>query len=84
MNAASRKPCDQPCCKCGSADIFRRHLQQGEVANLCGRHRVECLRECILHYCRTCGYLWETEVLEAVPSEPAGPEGPEGPVLEKR
>ena len=74
-------PCKQPCPKCGSDDIYRRHLMPGDDARQPG-YRMETgrstdyvdrsrslehktLKECIMHKCRCCDYYWDGSTLDA-------------------
>lgn len=74
------KPCDIPCPKCGSADIYRRWRrkgvvfdyscadhEQGEDGDIAYGHCREAMatRDCIQHHCRTCGFEWNTPPLAA-------------------
>jgi hypothetical protein len=70
-------PCKSSCPKCGSTDIFRKHLDGGEEARPglssgAGRSSVFVDRstswwkakiECLTHYCRTCQYYWDSACL---------------------
>lgn len=67
-----RKPCNEPCPKCGDADIRRMFIAKGgdvphEGYNKCSSkygagqcHAWEATRDHIHHNCRCCGYTWQT------------------------
>jgi hypothetical protein len=70
-----KKPCEEPCPKCGSPDINRQYRRRGErwdvgdgdaipVSKFINRHNMwtrEATRECITHHCRTCQFDWQTK-----------------------
>jgi predicted RNA-binding Zn-ribbon protein involved in translation (DUF1610 family) len=70
-----KPPCKLPCPKCGSADVNRQHLANGQTEQqpmggndhplntkhvTSTRYRIRCAVECILHHCRDCGWGWTT------------------------
>lgn len=72
-----KKPCDMPCPKCGSLDIYRQSCSKGaKLDKLTGdwdereskyafvdRWQITVKRDCIMHHCRCCQHDWETEPL---------------------
>lgn len=74
MTAPSRElPCNLPCSKCGSVDIYRRFYAKGNYmksdtygkapsryAGGLGTYHWTATRDHLQHYCRCCGYTWET------------------------
>lgn len=73
------KPCELPCPKCGSTDIYRQYRKQGDVdvsyddtptkrsndyIHIDG-WLIRAKQECISHHCRTCHYDWETGIMKA-------------------
>lgn len=66
------KPCDLPCEKCGATDIHRVFRANGSTFDVkeYGRARNKYAsaqsyvavvhRDHISHYCRTCGFDWQT------------------------
>lgn len=73
------KPCNWPCVKCGSTDANRKHFFQGEdtlegigpsdnerSSDFVDREdgwKHPAKKECIVHTCRCCGYVWDTAPL---------------------
>lgn len=67
------------CCKCGGTDICTRFQTAGSATPRAYgaaprkstvyaevlHSRVNFLKDCLDHHCRTCGYEWETETLDA-------------------
>ena len=68
------KPCNDPCCKCGSKDIHRNHYFKDEGVynesfDRCKNkhatgsyHNFIATREHIDHMCKCCHYRWQTAV----------------------
>jgi len=70
-------PCEIPCSKCGSKDVYRQFRRQNEWWHKCiGDFRswedefvksdygtLSAKRDCIIHHCRICQYDWATEPL---------------------
>jgi len=72
-------PCNKPCPKCGSVDIYRRFFRAGNDTMLgigsktnvlssewVDRHAMfhqPALKDVITHYCRCCGYGWDSDPL---------------------
>jgi len=68
---AAHKPCNEPCPKCGSADIARTFIAKGQevphegydkCASKYGTgqcHTWRATRDHIHHICRCCGYAWQ-------------------------
>ena len=66
------RPCDLPCQKCGSDDVYRRFVATGQHIDNTdygkppsrysrGRaHAYYATRDHLQHKCRCCGYVWET------------------------
>lgn len=70
------KPCEAPCPKCGSTDVYRLHKTKGErwrkawtygdrVTEFATDNGLETVAtaEHIHHHCRICHYEWGTETL---------------------
>jgi hypothetical protein len=72
-------PCCLPCPKCGSADVHRRFFRKGQDTNCCfssdgleSTQRVDrsdtwfhpALVDCLVHHCRVCTFVWETDTLD--------------------
>jgi hypothetical protein len=88
---ASALPCAESCPKCGSTDCRRQYRRQGEKWRTYGvitKQPVrdtpylredwiegECKVECISHYCRCCGFRWESDVVKSA-SDPRDPVTP--------
>ena len=73
---SKQRPCEQTCCKCGSADVHGRFYPRGKRVELClgappyATERVdwmsrEAKEDLIVHYCRYCGHQWDTVPLDA-------------------
>ena len=75
----SKAPCYLPCTKCGSDDIHRRFCKKGQDTNPISSPKTgvdstefvdrssdwvqPAIKDCIVHYCRCCGYEWDGEAL---------------------
>lgn len=80
-----QKPCRQNCPKCGCQDISRTHQEKGDeidkrdLSDPCKTKRLFltgnwpygyiAAKEHIGHYCRSCGYEWQSDVLPNATSE---------------
>ena len=67
------------CSKCGSRDVLTSHRNSGDSERRWhtdkprpatefvrpNAHSITFVKECLDHHCRTCGYEWETETLDA-------------------
>jgi hypothetical protein len=77
---AAIDPCDERCCKCGSADVHRRFFEKGKDTNGVAPNRdgrstewvdrreayvQRALKDCIVHRCRCCGFTWDADPLSA-------------------
>jgi hypothetical protein len=51
------------CTKCGGGDIHVRWFQQAHFSR--GYRECRNLEEHLHHFCRGCGYEWDTECLDA-------------------
>lgn len=68
-------PCDDPCPKCGSIDIYRNYRRAGDnfddadtppskFINRISEFTRQASRECITHHCRVCSFDWQTKPLK--------------------
>lgn len=81
-NVQEPLPCELPCPKCGSLDIHRRMRLKGSEWHSCGsdiresdhlsvrRHVTSAKRDCIVHICRCCQWVWETDPLPDTGTKP--------------
>lgn len=65
------KPCDEPCPKCGSSDIFHLFIAKGDAVphgeyGKCKSkyatgygHYWRATRDHMHHHCRCCGFAWQ-------------------------
>lgn len=81
---SDQKPCEMPCCKCGSLDIYRHHHRKNDKWNttfgFSFAEETELISyamcsavakvNCIVHHCRVCQFEWATLPLDAVPKPP--------------
>jgi FtsZ-binding cell division protein ZapB len=70
-------PCNEPCAKCRSNDIYRKFYAIGDIretefsckrvpkfADKISSFRFRATEDHIIHHCRCCQYTWETEPLK--------------------
>lgn len=68
------KPCELPCPKCGSADVYHHYRAKGEIwsQDKYGKHSkyasgqaytLTSFAEHIEHHCRGCQFDWQTKPL---------------------
>lgn len=67
-----RKPCDEPCPKCGSSDVWREFWKKDEGRDAkkwntvegkyewADGHRLFATRDHLRNLCRCCSYAWKT------------------------
>jgi ssDNA-binding Zn-finger/Zn-ribbon topoisomerase 1 len=71
----AQKPCDEPCPKCGGADVLRKFQKRGEVVRNEGYDKCankfasgmcnyfKATRDHIDNFCRICSHRWQVKPL---------------------
>lgn len=76
--------CSLPCPKCGNTDVYRRFYRKDENTNEGSGPSRNTLstewvdrgsvfvqnarKDCIVHTCRCCGYMWDSDPMDHVPT----------------